>query len=258
MPDLILRLSDEFNADDGPLSAPLPEDVALCLLAEGEITASQLVPWGSNYTFAVALSSPDGREQLAIYKPRQGEAPLYDFPDGTLYKRELASYRLSKRLGWNVVPPTIIRDGPHGVGSVQLYLEPDHALKDPTAFWSQCRPEIERIVLFDHIANNADRKLGHLLRDRHGRLWGIDHGLTFNAVPKLRTVLWQYVGEPISAQLLADLERLLAERSEVSAELAGLLSEREIQAFFRRVEALADEKRYPRLNPRRNIPYGWW
>jgi hypothetical protein len=258
MPDLILRHSGQSEPDESPLAAPLAEETAIRLLTEGEITSAQLVPWGSNYTFAVVITRPNGAEQSAIYKPREGEAPLYDFPGGTLYKRELASYRLSRRLGWNIVPPTIIRDGPHGVGSVQLYVEPDRSITDHDTFWNQCRPEIERIVLFDHIANNADRKSGHLIRDRHGRLWGIDHGLTFNHVPKLRTVLWQYVGLPVADDLLADLERLLAERDDVWGELDDLLSRRELAALFQRVETLVEEKRYPRLNPRRNVPYGWW
>src|SRR5690348_15234472 len=117
MPDLFLELRHSDDGD-GITRAPLTDSEALSLLLESAITAAKLIPWGSNYSFAVALETRDGREQLAIYKPRAGEAPLYDFPEGTLFLREVASYRLSKFLCWDIVPPTVIREGPHGVGSV--------------------------------------------------------------------------------------------------------------------------------------------
>src|SRR6188768_4290057 len=123
MPDLFLELRDESGGDE-ETPAPLPEEDALALLRDAEFTASRLIPWGSNYSFAVALEAPNGQSQLAIYKPRSGEAPLYDFPDGTLYLRETAAYLLSRRLGWDLVPPTVVRSGPHGIGSVQLYIQP--------------------------------------------------------------------------------------------------------------------------------------
>src|SRR4051812_37946059 len=209
MPDLFLELRQPD--DSGQVTpAQLTDSEALSLLLESEITASKLIPWGSNYSFAVALEMRDGREQLAVYKPRSGEAPLYDFPEGTLFLREVAAYRLNKMLGWEIVPPTVIREGPHGVGSVQIYVEPmqESSEWDPRRFWSDCSLEIERLVLFDHIANNADRKLNHCLRDVRGKVWGIDHGLTFNESPKLRTALWQFVGQPISHPLLDDLIRV--------------------------------------------------
>ena len=119
MPDLFIEL---LRHDDTPGTTPPPltEDEALLLLDESEITAAQLIPWGSNYSFAVALETAAGRDQLAVYKPRAGEAPLYDFPDGTLFLREVAAYHLSKMLGWDIVPPTIVREGPHGIGSFTL------------------------------------------------------------------------------------------------------------------------------------------
>lgn len=258
MPDLFL----EIDGDDGGLkmtpATQLSEDEALALLASAEITASKLIPWGSNYSFAVVLEAPNGHQQLAIYKPRSGETPLYDFPDGTLYRREVAAYLLSRRLGWDIVPPTIVRDGPHGVGSLQLYVEPKADNGDDRRFWGGCTPAIERLVLFDHIANNADRKIGHCLRDKDGRVWGIDHGLTFNRYPKLRTVLWQYVGDPIAADLLADLTRLRLHPAEVRRELAPFLSRDELDALFDRVDHLLKTRTYPHLNSRRNVPYGWW
>ena len=257
MPDLFVTLQEK---DDGnEIVVPVrSEEESLAILKSGDITASKLVPWGSNYTFAVGIETPDGQDMLAIYKPRSGESPLYDFPDGTLFKREVASYLLSKRLGWNLVPPTVIRSGPHGVGSLQLYIEPEPDGPELRHFWGQHHPEVERLILFDHITNNADRKIGHCLRDAEGKVWGIDHGLTFNHVPKLRTVLWQLVGEPISPNLLADLSRVCAESDVIRGELARLLSRAEIEALFARIERFLMERRYPPLNPRRNIPYGWW
>lgn len=258
MPDLFLELRDSDEGHGALPPPPLSEEDALVLLAESEITASKLIPWGSNYSFAVALEAPDGRDQLAIYKPRSGEAPLYDFPDGTLYRREVAAYLLSRALDWNFVPPTIVRDGPHGIGSVQLYIEPMPDDGTNHQFWQRCSIDVERLVLFDHIANNADRKLGHCLRDRQGKVWGIDHGLTFNQMPKLRTVLWQFVGERVSAPLLDDLAAFRARESHTRGLLGPLLSPAEVDSLFARIDRMLETKQYPLLNPRRNIPYGWW
>ncbi|MDP9364964.1 MAG: hypothetical protein M3Q10_12195 [Chloroflexota bacterium] len=257
MPDLFLELRDD-EAEGGTTPAPLAEADALALLQTAEFTASKLIPWGSNYSFAVALETPEGREQLAVYKPRNGEAPLYDFPDGTLYLRECAAYVFSRRLGWDLVPPTVARNGPHGVGSVQLYVEPAPDNAEARRFWGSCRPEIERLVLFDHLANNADRKIGHCLRDRTGKVWGIDHGLTFNRSPKLRTVLWQYVGEPVAPELLGDLRRLRRRSDELCRELSPYLDRGELEALLARIDRFLEAGRYPNLNPRRNVPYGWW
>lgn len=257
MPDLFLELrsSDQSPGQTPPL---LGEDDALRLLETAEFTGSKLIPWGSNYSFAVALTDPNGIEQLAIYKPRAGEAPLHDFRNGTLFRREVAAYRLSRRLGWGLVPPTVIRQGPHGTGSLQLYIQPAPEVEDPHEFWGQTCLENERIVLFDHIANNADRKLSHCLLDSTGRRWGIDHGLTFNEVPKLRTVMWQFAGLPISQPLATDLGRILDARDDFTGDFAGLLHQHEIEAFFERVVRLSESSCYPELNPYRNIPYGWW
>lgn len=226
-------------------------------MANADFRAASLIPWGSNYSFAVALKADQGH-YLAIYKPRAGEAPLHDFRHGTLYKREVAAYRLSRWLGWNIVPPTIAREGPHGIGSLQIYVEPDENLADPDAFWGDQSLDNERLVLFDHIANNADRKLSHCLLDVAGNVWGIDHGLTFNDVPKLRTVMWQFTGQEISPELKKDLVRLRDGAGEVAAELEPWLTQREIAAFHARVEMLLESGCYPQLNPYRNIPYGWW
>jgi hypothetical protein len=260
MPELFLQLRDDSGDRGISLPPPMSEADALQLLETAEITASQLIPWGSNYSFAVALECADAREQLAIYKPRNGEAPLYDFPDGTLYLREVAAYRLSRLLGWSLVPPTTIRSGPHGIGSLQLYIQPMSESEEwnPQRYWSACSEEIERLVLFDHITNNADRKLGHCLRDELGRVWGIDHGLTFNEYPKLRTVLWQFVGNDVSPKLLGDVARVRVNEPSLRAELEPLLNDDEMSALLARMDRVIDTGRYPALNPRRNVPYGWW
>lgn len=257
MPDLFLELRDESGRGE-EIPVPMPEEDALDLLRTAEFTASRLIPWGSNYSFAVALEAPDGPSQLAIYKPQAGEAPLYDFPDGTLYLRELAAYLFSRWAGWDLVPPTVVRDGPHGVGSVQLYVQPDGDRPDHHDFWSSRAPDVERMVLFDHIVNNADRKISHCLRDPLGKVWGIDHGLTFNREPKLRTVLWQFVGEPISPQLQHELVGLWDRRGELREALDDVIDTAEIEALTRRISRLAEHGCYPPLSPRRNVPYGWW
>jgi hypothetical protein len=257
MPDLHLQFQQE-----GPVPqaerAPLGDAEAVAMLESAEFVAEKLVPWGSNYTFAVGLTAPEGSDHLGIYKPRRGERPLWDFPTGTLYRREVASYRLSRLLGWDIVPPTVVRNGPHGVGSLQLYVAPVAGNEDDHQFWGQRIEPIEKIVLFDHIANNADRKIGHCLVDHGGRIWGIDHGLTFNVDPKLRTVLWQFNGDPISRPLLDDLRRLDDDGAILVSTLAGHLDRDELDALQFRIAALVDLGCYPELDPHRNIPHGWW
>src|SRR5690606_34583588 len=151
-----------------------------------QFTSCELIPWGSNYTFAAALVDQQGGRCLAVYKPRRGEAPLYDFPSGTLFLRERAAYLAARLLGWDFIPPTIIRTGPHGIGSVQLFVEAEenaHYFE----FHRQRAAELQSMALFDLLVNNADRKAGHCLLGKDGRVWGIDHGLTFHHLPKLRT-----------------------------------------------------------------------
>jgi hypothetical protein len=260
MPDLHLQLEQESDDPDHPGMSlpPLPEAAALAMMRRATITDARLIPWGSNYTFAVALEDEEYGDRLAIYKPRRGEAPLWDFTPGTLYRREHASYLLSCRMGWGLVPPTIIRRGPHGIGSVQLYVEPKPGQDEDYEFWGAKRIEIERMVMFDHIANNADRKLSHCLRGVDDRIWGIDHGLTLNLEPKLRTVLWQYVAQPISGELMADLERFLLAEAEVREELQADLQPEEIDALMQRARMLHRAGNYPELDPGANVPRGWW
>lgn len=258
MPDLHVRLTEEDDDASPEERCVLDESAALEMLASAEFVAEKLVPWGSNYTFAVGLAVNEEAEHIGIYKPMAGERPLWDFPHDTLYLREYASYLLSKWFGWGIVPPTVVRDGPHGPGSLQLYVEPTTEPVDERTFWGRKTLEIERIVMFDYLSNNADRKIGHCLVDVGGRLWGIDHGLTFNVDPKLRTVLWQYSGGPISEALMLDLAMLDAESNGLSELLAGVLDESEIEALLQRGSDMLEMGEYPVLDPRYNVPYGWW
>lgn len=255
--------AEHFTTPPAPIAPldgagwPPPEPEILTRLATAEITAHQLVPWGSNYTFAVTLEL-DGAEPITgIYKPRRGETPLWDFDAGTLYRREYASFLVSCLLGWNFIPPTVIRDGPYGIGTVQLYVEPESDVYERRVR-RQYAADLRRIALFDLLTNNADRKASHCFVGRHDRrIWGIDHGLTFHVHPKLRTVLWDPCGEPIDAELVAGLDALAAAEATVRATLAPHLAPAEIDAFFHRLTALREHPVFPHLDPRRNIPYGW-
>lgn len=255
MPELKLELRDSQTGEAVQLRE-LERDAALDMLTHASITAAELVPWGSNHTFAVALEH-NNEQALGIYKPAAGERPLHDFPFGTLHKREMASWLLSDALGWSIVPPTVLRDGPYGEGSVQIFVPHQPEAEDIEEFWGAETLENERIVLFDHIANNADRKLTHCLVSESGRVFGIDHGLTFHQEPKLRTVMWQFVEEPICAELKADLERLLV-NEDALASIAAMLDSAENTAFVARIRHMIGQERYPMLDPRFNIPYGWW
>jgi hypothetical protein len=257
MPHLHVRLTEDDDVTPAGTSS-FDEEAALEMLRTTDFVAEKLVPWGSNYTFAVGLGSGEEATHVGIYKPMAGERPLWDFPTGTLYLREYAAYLLSRWLGWQIVPPTVLRDGPHGPGSLQLYVQPTEDPVDERTFWGRPVLEIERMVLFDHLANNADRKIGHCLLDVEGRIWGIDHGLTFNVDPKLRTVLWQFSGEQISDTLLADLARLIASEDEIALLLGDVLDQEEIAALQERAEDLLEAGSYPVLDPHINVPYGWW
>ncbi|MDO8674213.1 MAG: SCO1664 family protein [Dehalococcoidia bacterium] len=229
----------------------------LSLLRDATIGAIHLIPHGSNYTFLVQLTSDTAGQSWAIYKPRKGEAPLYDFPDGTLFKREYAAYLVSEALGWRLVPPTLVRDGPHGVGSVQLFIE-----SDPNVhyflFKDRRIEEARKTAAFDLVVNNADRKAGHCLEGFDGKLWLIDNGLTFNYAPKLRTVVWDFQGEDIPPTLVDDLARLrqaILAPGTLSAELASLLSIEEMRAFEERLEETIGNPVFPRPGYYRSVPW---
>jgi uncharacterized repeat protein (TIGR03843 family) len=246
--------------DTNVAGTPHPDgsDAIKTVLERGEIAECKLVPWGSNYTFAVVLVDPAGihEDAIGIYKPRAGEAPLWDFPSGTLFQREYAAYLVSQFLGWDFIPLTIIRDGPHGIGTVQRYVEPDE-----DSHYFSCREEhadeLRRMAVFDMLVNNADRKAGHCFRGRDDRrIWGIDHGLTFHVHPKLRTVIWEFCGEQIAPHLLADIARVATDEA-LAASLRPYLEPLEIEALRGRAVRIAESGVYPALSSRRNIPYGW-
>jgi len=227
-------------------------------LTDAPVTETQLLPWGSNYTFAVLLEPADGEPLIAVYKPRRGEIPLWDFPAGTLYKREYAAYVLSRAFGWSFIPPTVIRHGPHGIGTMQLYIEPDELGVRGRLKHACGAEQLRQIALFDLVTNNADRKASHYFVGRYDRrVWGIDHGLTFHVDPKLRTVLWDFCGERISPDLLRPIERALRHRLLLERLLRPYLDPAELARLWQRMRAVCERPIFPRLNPRRNIPYGW-
>jgi uncharacterized repeat protein (TIGR03843 family) len=225
------------------------------VLAQGALELLGLLPRSSNYTF-LAKATRGSEETLAVYKPRRGEIPLWDFPEGTLGNREVAAYVLANALGWPAVPPTLLRDGPEGPGAVQLFVPFEPA---DQAFTLQERfpQEFRRIALFDVIANNADRKAGHCLLARDGHVFVVDHGTCFSDEPKLRTVLWDFVGEPIPPGELGDLRRLQGELAagEPGTRLAALLSRAEVRATSRRLDELVEGGCFPQPGPGR--PYPW-
>ena len=249
--------------------------VVLATLSRGEIELRGRLPWSSNATFLVAVRPPAapaeqprrparngragdraaaGQPVLAIYKPARGERPLWDFPRG-LWKREVAAYELSEFLGWTVVPPTIARpDGPLGPGSLQYCVD---ALFDEHYFTllevPEHRRDLRRLAVFDAVVNNADRKSGHCLVDREGRIWGIDHGLCFHAEPKLRTVIWDFAGEKIEEDLLAALKPMAA--GSLPKTLARLLDADERAALTARAAVLRATTRFPQ--PSVDFPYPW-
>src|SRR4051795_8460973 len=208
----------------------------LMLLANGDMDVQGMLPWSSNYTLLTTVRC-DGLQGLAVYKPRRGERPLWDFPRGTLCQREVAAYVLSDALGWALVPPTVLRDGPYGIGSVQLFIDAD---QEAHLFTMQKEggfdQTIERLAVFDVLANNADRKSGHCLKGNDGRLWAIDHGICFHVESKLRTVLWDFAGKLIQPDTLADLRELrdqLKSNNPIGQALASLLLPEEMRAFRR-------------------------
>ncbi len=246
---------EKENSAESRLALSLSE--ALDLLQKGQMGDLQLVPWASNYTFAVPLTAGDGLSLLAIYKPGEGEAPLWDFPAGTLYKRELAAFLVSETLGWHLVPPTVIRTGPHGVGSLQLYIAPDSEC-DYAALQREHGDALRQIALFDALVNNADRKAGHCFRAQDARVWAIDHGLTFHTEPKLRTILWDFRGQPISGGLLSDLKtfrRRLDEESDLRRALLALLEESAMNALGERLDRLLASPVYPLPPTHHAIPW---
>lgn len=234
----------------------LPEGDALELLTCGEIVIEGRLVDSSNATFYCAVSY-NGIEAACVYKPVRGERPLWDFPDGTLAERELAAYAVSAASGWDLVPPTVLREGPLGDGMVQLWVDVDETVDLGELIYRTDSPMLERIAVLDAAINNADRKGGHLLPTPDGRVYGIDHGLTFNEDEKLRTVLWQWAGDPLDEEtidVLAGLHAAMA--GSLGETLSALLTTREIRKTQRRIQRLLTSATHP--NPpqdRRAIPW---
>jgi uncharacterized repeat protein (TIGR03843 family) len=234
-----------------------PERV-LALLSEGDIEVEGLIPWSSNATLLVTVRD-DELSTLGVYKPQRGERPLWDFPTGTLGKREVAAYLVCEALGWGLIPPTVLRHGPYGLGSVQFFI---HAQEDAHFFTIQHNSvyteDLIRLATYDVIANNADRKSGHCLVDHEGGLWAIDNALTFHAEPKLRTVIWDFAEQPLPADVTASLQALLNDLGAdepLTQALVHLLSETELTALRHRVHMLIQARRLPEPGSGRAVPW---
>ncbi|MEU8625376.1 SCO1664 family protein [Streptomyces sp. NPDC048669] len=239
------------------------------LLGKGELTVLGQVRGASNAVLYCSVAY-EGEQAHCVYKPVAGEQPLWDFPDGTLAQREVAAYEVSEATGWGLVPPTVLRDGPYGEGMCQLWIEAapqDEGVpgllalvedEEPAQGWKAVAlaevgegktallvhaddPRLRRLAVLDAVINNGDRKGGHLLPAPDGRLYGIDHGVTFNAEDKLRTLLWGWAGEPLPAEAVEVLDRLAGELEAGAAlvtRLGELITAAEIEALRARVAGL--------------------
>lgn len=247
------------------------DDRLITLLGKGRLTVLGQVRGASNAVLYCSVAY-EGDEAHCVYKPVAGEQPLWDFPDGTLAQREVAAYEVSQVTGWGLVPPTVLRDGPYGQGMCQLWIEAAPQDEDapgllalvedeePAEGWRPVvlaevgegktallvhadDPRLRRLAVLDAVINNGDRKGGHLLPAPDGRLYGIDHGVTFHADDKLRTLLWGWAGEPLTAEAVEVLDRLAAELEPGAAlvtRLGELITTAEIEALRARVTALRD------------------
>ncbi len=207
-------------------------------------------------TNATLLASVGEDEIACIYKPIAGERPLWDFATGTLAHREFAAYLVSTLGNFDVVPLTILREGPYGEGMVQQWIDIDQDL-DMLEFFQRDSPELRSIALFDAVINNTDRKIGHLLPDQRGKVFGCDHGVTFHTEDKLRTVLWQWAGQPLSESEVLQLEDLRNSLTLSLGEmLLPLLSTQELAALNMRLERLLTSRSFP--NPSDDWPAVPW
>ena len=212
-------------------------------LTMGEINISGRLVDASNATL-FGTCTYLGSELSIIYKPIAGERPLWDFADGNLASREYASYLLSELLGWNLVPVTVLRDGPFGEGMVQQWIDIDEDI-DLALFYRTDDPRLRRMALFDAILNNTDRKIGHLLPTTDGHLFGCDHGVTFHEEDKLRTVLWQWAGLQLDDPEKSDLRKLLSKLESGETEISNLITATEFQALLARIAHLLSTGEFP-------------
>jgi uncharacterized repeat protein (TIGR03843 family) len=234
---------------------PMDRTDQLELLRSGEITIEGRMPWSSNATFLVDVVDQNDRERSAkaIYKPLRGERPLWDFEPG-LHRREVAAYHLSEAMGIDLVPPTVLRDGPLGEGSVQWFVHADHQQHYFTIHETRddLHDALRAVAAFDLVANNTDRKSGHVLIDAEDHIWGIDHGLCFATDFKIRTVVWEFGGEPIPESLVRSVRRLT--RS-VPLEIAALLDDDEVEAMRERACWLVERPVFPTDTSGRRYPW---
>mgnify|MGYP001324756201 FL=1 len=222
-------------------------------------TITECVPMlsGSNNAFRVSIVDSNGQVLYGVYKPQRGERPLWDFPNGSLYRRERAAYLLALLANWEFIPTTIVREGPYGIGSIQemISFQSSHGYFDLD---SSHTDQLWSIAVFDLVANNADRKGGHCLLDANDKVWSIDHGLTFHSDFKVRTVIWDFWGADIPQHMLRgleDLQRALYMDSQEGRELESLISSEELFALNKRVEAIIELGRHPMLDEYRNVPW---
>ena len=233
-------------ADPAPLSLDLP--VVLRLLREGELVVQGRLIDASNASLYCSATL-DNLTAAVVYKPVRGERPLWDFPDGTLAGREVGAYLISQASGWDVVPPTVLRDGPYGPGMCQLWVEVDEAV-DLQALARSNHPDLRRMAVLDAVLNNADRKGGHLLPRKDGRVQGVDHGICFSAEDKLRTLLWQWRGDPLNNESVEVLSRLRAElEGPLGEALHALLTVTEVAATVTRIDRMLTTRCHPQPSP---------
>ena len=217
-------------------------------LTTGDLSVTGRLVDASNATLYATATHAD-RSVICIYKPIAGERPLWDFADGCLAHREYAAYLLSNHLGFDLVPLTILRDGPYGFGMVQEWIDIDESI-DLATFFSTDHPQLRAMALFDAIINNTDRKIGHLLPVNEQKLFGCDHGVTFHAEDKLRTVLWQWANEPFSEAEIMMLRKAQSELTgDLGNKLAPLLTQIEIEQTSHRISRLLAEGTFPLPNP---------
>lgn len=262
--------------DVSPAAAGPAAGLTDAFLAEGELTVRGRIQEASNAVLYCTVEQ-DGRTAACVYKPVAGERPLWDFPDGTLAQREVAAYEVSRACGWDLIPPTVLRDGPYGTGMVQEWIDPPESSdevpellalvedEEPGPGWKAVgfaqlgegrtallvhadHPRLRRLALLDAVINNGDRKGGHLLPGADGQFFAIDHGVTFNAEDKLRTLLWGWAGEPLTQEaleVLRGLEKALKGSAPLAARLAELITDAEIEALRARVAGLLRSGHHP-------------
>lgn len=228
------------------MRAASTQEAAIELLTEGELEIAGRLAEASNATLYCAITHKD-RQAACVYKPVAGERPLWDFPHGTLAGRELAAYAVSRASGWDIVPPTVYRDGPFGPGMCQLWIDSDPSVDLIALARSGTHEGLRAMAVFDAVINNADRKIGHLLPSPGGHLYGCDHGVSFAREYKLRTVLWQWRGDPLPTAAMAALTRLsaLLDGGELASTMRRWLTDDEVTATRIRVEMLLRHEVHP-------------